>query len=78
MWVVMASNTEPIKIYVRLLDEGTVVFRPTLGLPLGENWFQLLPTEDYDPEDETWQFLPGTTVKGELQMLNEEEVLVAT
>ncbi len=51
-------------IYVRLLDEGTPVMRPTRGVPLGGDTYRLLPTKDYDAQDETWQFLPGTVVTG--------------
>jgi hypothetical protein len=53
----------PIKIYVRLLDEGTEVARPTDALPLGDGLFRVLPTPDYDPQDETWEFPPGSLVR---------------
>jgi hypothetical protein len=43
---------ESVTIYVRLRDEGTPVARPTEALRLSENEFKLLPTPDYDPEDE--------------------------
>ncbi len=52
-----------MKIYVRLLDEGTEVLRPTFGKPIGNDTFELLPTSDYDPRDEKWEFAPGSIVK---------------
>ena len=51
------------KIYIQLLDEGTTTFRPTQGFPLGGNIFRVLPTPDYNPENETWEFIPGSLVR---------------
>ena len=53
-----------VEIYVRLLDEGTPCSRPTQALVLGNGLFRLLPTKDYDPEDEHWELLPGAIVRG--------------
>ena len=66
-----------ITIYIRLLDEGTEVFRPTLGEPLGQGAFKVLPTPNYDPRDEKWEFTPGSLVVCEKRKLEGEEVLVA-
>jgi len=52
-----------VKVYVRLLDEGTEVSRPTEALDLGGGLFKLLPTENYDPENETWEFTPGSIIQ---------------
>ena len=70
-------SINPIEIYVKLIGEGTLVFRPTIGEPIGEGQFRLLPTEDYDPEDETWEFLPGSVVRGEKRRLDGDDVIVA-
>jgi hypothetical protein len=64
MWGEMGSDTKT-RIYIRLLDEGTDVFRPADAVALGEGVFQILPSADYDPEDETWEFPPGSVVEGE-------------
>ena len=53
---------EKITIYVELLEEGTDTWRATKAINLGNGTYQLLPTENYDPEDEIWAFLPGTIV----------------
>jgi hypothetical protein len=59
----MATNR--VKIYVRLIDEGTEVSRPTEALDLGNGLLELLPTPDYDSEGETWEFGPGSVVRCE-------------
>lgn len=64
-------------IYIRLLDEGTEVFRPAPAELLDEGILKVLPTPDYDPEDERWEFLPGTVVRGVRRTLEGEDVLVA-
>jgi hypothetical protein len=56
-----------ITIYVELLDEGTPTLRPTRGIHVADDIYRLLPTPNYDPEDETWQFLPGSLVRCEWQ-----------
>ena len=52
----------PIEIYVNLLDEASPTMRKTKCLPIGNNLYTILATTDYDPEDEAWEFLPGTTI----------------
>ncbi len=64
-------------IYIRLLDEDTEVFRPTLAEPLGQDAFRVLPTSNYDPQDEKWEFVPGSVVECEKRKLDGEEILVA-
>ncbi len=52
----MASNTnERVTVYVQLLNEGTIAFRPTTGVITSPNTVELLATDDYDPEDENWE-----------------------
>jgi len=58
-------KNETTEICVRLLDEGTETVRPTQGVALGNNVYKLLPTSNYDPEDERWEFLPGSIVRCE-------------
>ncbi len=64
-------------IYIRLLDEGTEVFRPTSGERVGNALFKVLPTSNYNPQDEKWEFVPGSLVECEKRKLEGEEVLVA-
>lgn len=56
------SSTNESTIYVRLLDEGTDVFRPSPAIALGGDVYELLRPEFYDPEDERWEFEPGCRV----------------
>ncbi len=64
-------------IYIRLLDEGTEIFRPTEAEVLEGDNFKLLPKSDCDTEDEHWEFMPGTVVRGATQKLEGEDVLLA-
>ncbi|MGQ0614113.1 MAG: hypothetical protein ACT4PV_10285 [Planctomycetaceae bacterium] len=75
MSAAMASDTE--EIYIRLLDEGIDVWRPTQGLRVGPMTFKVLPTPKYNPEDENWEFVPGTVVVCERRTLSEGPALVA-
>ena len=77
-WVVMASNTDKRCVYVALLDEGTNVWRPVSAIQLESNQYVLLRPQDYDPESELWQFLPGEIVLCELREKQGERFLVAT
>ena len=64
-------------VYVRLLDEGTDVFRPTLADRTSDGFYRLRPTGDYDSDDERWEFLPGQVVRCRLIKLHGGERLVA-
>ena len=50
-------------IHVRLLNEGSDVSRPTEGRAIGRGLYEILPTVDYDPADEDWEFPPGSRVR---------------
>lgn len=77
MSAVMHSNTDLSLVYVRLLGEGTVVLRPTRATPVGPNTVTLLAPENYDPEDEDWEFKPGTTVRVERRTLEGVDSYIA-
>jgi len=55
------SESSPV-VYVQLLNEGTPAWRPTFARFIKDDIYELLPTEHYDPEDEEWEFVPGTIV----------------
>ena len=65
------------EIYVPLLDEGVNVWRPTKAEQLPDGTYRVLATPDYDPDDEKWEFPPGTKVIGEMRNLSAGRVLVA-
>jgi hypothetical protein len=48
----MKSDGSRVKFFVYLLEEGTDVWRPTEAVPIGDGLFKILPTPDYDSEDE--------------------------
>ena len=70
-------NTASQTIFVELLDEGTSVVRPTLAVPLGDGTYRLLPTPGYDPDDEHWEFPPGSVVRCRREVWSGGAVLVA-
>jgi hypothetical protein len=64
-------------IYIKLLNEGSVAYRPVSAYEIGNNIYKIYGLEVYDPEDEEWEFLPGTHVLVEEQIISGEKVLVA-
>jgi hypothetical protein len=52
-----------ITIYIRLLNEGTEVFRPVPSEKIGNNIYVVGGNDFYDLEDEEWEFTPGTRVR---------------
>jgi hypothetical protein len=74
----MNSEKQIITIDVQLFDEGIETWRPTQAEVLGNGLYKLLPTPDYDPEDERWEFLPGTIVRTEEKTLYQGTNLVST
>lgn len=64
-------------IYIQLLEEGTKVYKPVPAIEIEKNVYEVQGFEIYDPEDEFWEFLPGTHVLVKEQNLNGERVLVA-
>lgn len=69
--------TKHERIYICLLDEGTDVWRPTDAEVLPDGTYRVLPTPDYDAEDEKWQFPPESRVVCERRKISEGTVLVA-
>jgi hypothetical protein len=66
-----------IEIYIRLLEEGTECSRPTQALDLGDGLFKVLPTSNYDPSDEVWEFPPDSRVRSAMRTLDGKEFLLA-
>ncbi len=65
-------------IYVRLLNEGTEVFRPVSATQIELNIFKLDNKDSYDSENEEWEFPPGSQVFVEERMLERNHILIAT
>jgi hypothetical protein len=65
------------EIYVRLLDEGTEVYRAVPATQLGSSIYLIDPHASYDTEDETWEFPPGSRVVVIRKVLSGEMRLVA-
>jgi hypothetical protein len=73
----MKSDSCRVKLFVYLLEEGTDVWRPTEAVPIGDGLFKILPTPEYDPEDEVWEFPPGSIVRCETRQDDSGQYIVA-
>ena len=61
-------------VYVRLLDEGTPVWRPVLAEPVGSNCYRLRGPK---PEHESWEFAPGEVVRCEHRLFQAGETALS-
>jgi hypothetical protein len=73
----MVSSTNAVEVYVRLLNEGTDVLRPTTGLLLAPDVVQISAIADYDPTIEEWEFPPGCKVRCASEIRGGNRMLVA-
>ena len=64
-------------IYVQLLNEGTVVFRPVSSVEIAPKIFKVGGNDIHNSQNEKWEFLPDTIVEVEEKKLEERNVLVA-
>lgn len=65
-------NNNLTTICVRLLNEDVETARPAPAQLIGEQIYKILLPDDYDPEDEEWEFLPGDIVRCEQTEWNEK------
>jgi hypothetical protein len=72
-----ATDSFTETVYVRLLDEGTTVLRPTKAVHIEDLVYRILPTEDYDSQTELWQFPPGSIVECAWENKGDIRALVA-
>lgn len=77
MLAAMDTGTKRV-VYVRLLDEGTHVYRPAVGIFLGNDVYQLEELPGYDLIDECWEFPPGSSVRCEERMMFDGPLFVAS
>ena len=70
-----ASSTELVTLFVRLLDEGTDVWRPVEAHRVSAVIYRI--TDTPPPVDERWSFHPGDTVVAETRDSGGGAILVA-
>jgi hypothetical protein len=46
-------------------------------MELGDGLFRVLPTANYDPHDEVWEFPPDSIVRSEVRRSEDGEFLIA-
>jgi hypothetical protein len=56
-------------IYVEILNEATPVWRATEAEVLADGMYRILTPDHYWPEDEEWEFIPGSIVRCEIKTL---------
>ncbi len=64
-------------IFIKLLNEGTSVYRPVPARKLSDDVYLIMGENIFDPEDETWEFGPGTRVIVKKEQLSDDFVLIA-
>lgn len=66
-------------IYIQLLNEGTVVYRPVDAEKISENLYRVHSTNLYheNRNDEEWEFLPMDIVRVKNMKLSEGIKMVA-
>ena len=65
------------EIYVALLDEDVAVWRPVPAHEVEPSTFIVLRPDDYDPDDEHWEFPPGSVVQCQRRTIRDGEILAA-
>jgi hypothetical protein len=65
-------------IFIKLLNEGTEVWRPANATRLDNDTYRIDLSNTFDSEDEEWEFKPGMTVRCENRILSDQICLVAT
>ena len=70
--------TDNSTIHVKLLNEGTDVYRPVEALFLGNGCYQLKGFDIFDPNDEEWEFLPGSVVTATTKDSDDKLILIAS
>lgn len=50
-----------VDVYVKLSKDGAE--RPAKALSLRQGLYKILPTPDYKPETQKWEFPPGSVVR---------------
>jgi hypothetical protein len=63
-------------VYVRLLGEGTEVYRPVSAEQISSEIFVLSSQEAPEASDEVWEYKPGTKVRVATRILSQGPVPV--
>ncbi|MCP5362258.1 MAG: hypothetical protein H6908_06480 [Hyphomicrobiales bacterium] len=69
-WVKVARHPDPkvIRIDMQLVNSYQD-FQPTSARGLGNGLYEVLPTPQYDPKEQQWEFPPGSIVHLEKKVL---------
>ena len=67
---------ERVELFVELLNENVLVWRPTSAFRL-DGELLVLSNENYDPETEEWAVVPGSLVRIKLMQSSDGSIPVA-
>ena len=67
----------PEKIFIALLDEGVDVWRPAPAWRVDGSTYIVLRPDGYDPDEERWEYPPGSTVHCEVRTVSDGTILAA-
>ncbi len=67
---------DTVTVYVALRGEDIDVWRPVKARRVSDLMYRIIE-QPYDPESETWEFAPGSTVRCEERILSDGPALVA-
>lgn len=70
-------STERVQLFVALRNEGIDVLRPTTGVFVASDVVRIEAPDDYDPDDEEWEFPPGSEVRCVAELRSGRQILVA-
>jgi len=70
-------SAEFVRLFVPLLNEGTGVLRPVTGVFVAPDIVRLETPDDYEPDDEQWEFPPGSEVRCIAEYRSGAQILVA-
>ena len=65
------------KLLIKLLNEGTIVYKPVMSTLIKSNIYQIDKENEYDSEDEKWEFLPGEIVFVEEKIIDNKKLIIA-
>jgi hypothetical protein len=69
--------SDPVQIFVKLLDEDVDVWRPVDAEHVDGDLYRIAD-QDYDRETETWKFEPGELVVSQMIRSSGGQILAAT
>lgn len=75
--IIYIKKMKKEKLLIKLLNEGTIVYKPVMSTLIKSNIYQIDKENEYDSEDEKWEFLPGEIVFVEEKIIDNKKLIIA-